>query len=275
MQNYTLHTHTVGFDGKNTVLEMVRRAQQLNLKTIGISNHFIVHQHIKKSRAYKYAVRGGYSNMYADTFEEAQERFINNYNVIDCARRMNPNMNILQGMEVDFFDDARWQKNFQKVLKILKPDYIIGAKHFVEYGGRVLNMHDLKNAGADTQELLLNKYWAGVARAAESGLFDWMAHLDLPKKVGLGREQKWAEHENRAVESAAKSNTAIEINASFYKQDCYEPYPSNRILNMVAENNIPVIISDDAHNTESIARHFDEAEELIKNMKLRSFTKIK
>ena len=275
MQNYTLHTHTVGFDGKNTVLEMVRRAQQLNLKTIGISNHFIVHQNIKKSRAYKYAVRGGYSNMYADTFEEAQERFINNYNVIDCARRMNPNMNILQGMEVDFFDDARWQKNFQKAVKVLKPDYIIGAKHFVEYGGRVLNMHDLKNAGADTQEFLLNKYWAGVARAAESGLFDWVAHLDLPKKVGLGREQKWAEHENRAVESAAKSNTAIEINTSFYKQDCYEPYPSNRILRAVAQNNVPVLISDDAHNTESIARHFDEAEELIKNMKLRSFTKIK
>ena len=275
MQNYTLHTHTVGFDGKNTVLEMVRRAQQLNLKTIGISNHFIVHQNIKKSRAYKYAVRGGYSNMYADTFKEAQERFFNNYSVIECARQVCPDINVLYGMEVDFWDDARWRKNFQKAVKVLKPDYIIGAKHFVEYGGRVLNMHDLKNAGADTQELLLNKYWAGVARAAESGLFDWMAHLDLPKKVGLGREQKWAEHENRAVESAAKSNTAIEINTSFYKQDCYEPYPSNRILNMVAENNIPVIISDDAHNTESIARHFDEAEELIKNMKLRSFTKIK
>ena len=48
MQNYTLHTHTVGFDGRNAVMEMVNRARELGLKTIGISNHFIVHLHIKK-----------------------------------------------------------------------------------------------------------------------------------------------------------------------------------------------------------------------------------
>lgn len=275
MQNYTLHTHTVGFDGRNTVLEMVRRAQKLGFKTIGISNHFIVHHAIKKSKAYHHAVHGGYSNMYSASFQEVMERFFNNYSVIECARQTCPDMNVLYGMEVDFWDDARWQKNFQKAVKVLKPDYIIGAKHFVEYGGRVLNMHDLKNAGADMQEVLLNKYWAGVARGAESGLFDWMAHLDLPKKVGLGREQKWAEHENRAVESAAKSNTAIEINTSFYRPDCYEPYPSNRILRAVAQNNVQVLISDDAHNTDNIARHFDEAEALIANMNLKRFSKIK
>ena len=275
MQNYTLHTHTVGFDGRNAVMEMVNRARELGLKTIGISNHFIVHPHIKKSRAYNYAIRGGYSNMYSTSFQEVIQRFLNNYSVIECARSVKPDINVLFGMEVDFFDDSRWQNNFQKTMKILRPDYIIGAKHFVEHGGKILNVHDLKTADAETQEILLKKYWQGVARAAESGLFDWMAHLDLPKKVGLGREEKWAEYESRAVENVAASKTAVEINTSFYRPDYYEPYPSNRILKMVAKNNVPVLISDDAHRVADIARHFDEAEEIISKMNLQRFEKIK
>ncbi len=275
MQNYTLHTHTVGFDGRNAVMEMVNRARELGLKTIGISNHFIVHPHIKKSRAYNYAMRGGYSNMYSTSFQEVIQRFFNNYSVIECARSAKPDINVLFGMEVDFFDDSRWQNNFQKTMKILRPDYIIGAKHFVEHGGKILNVHDLKAADAETQEILLKKYWQGVARAAESGLFDWMAHLDLPKKVGLGREEKWAEYESRAVENVAASKTAVEINTSFYRPDYYEPYPSNRILKMVAKNNVPVLISDDAHRVADIARHFDEAEEIISKMNLQRFEKIK
>ena len=275
IQNYTLHTHTVGFDGRNAVMEMVNRAREIGLKTIGISNHFIVHPHIKKSRAYNYAVRGGYSNMYSSSFQEVIQRFFNNYSVIECARNAKPDINVLFGMEVDFFDEPRWQSNFQKTIKVLRPDYIIGAKHFVEHGGKILNVHDLKAADAETQEILLKKYWQGVARTAESGLFDWMAHLDLPKKVGLGREEKWAEYESKAVENAAASNTAVEINTSFYRPYCYEPYPSNRILKMVAQNNVPVLISDDAHRVEDIARHFNEAEEIISKMNLRRFEKIK
>ena len=85
-----------------------------------------------------------------------------------------------------------------------------------------------KNADEETQKILLEQYWKNIAKVAATGLFTWMAHIDLPKKVGLGRADKWAEFESRAVESAAKSKTAIEINTSFYRPDCYEPYPSNQ-----------------------------------------------
>ena len=134
-----------------------------------------------------------------------------------------------------------------------------------------MNVHDLKKADAAKQELLLKKYWHGIACAAESGLFDWMAHLDLPKKVGLGQEEKWAESENRAVEACAKSNTAIEINTSYYRDFCYEPYPSNRILEMIKHEKVPVIICDDAHEVKNIGRHFDEARQLIKTFNLKTY----
>ena len=270
-QDFTLHTHTVGFDGRDSVQAMVNRARDIGFKTIGISNHFIVNPVIKESKMYPYAVRGGYSNIYSSSFEEILLRFIPHYHEIETLKEQNPDMTILRGMEVDFFEDSKWRKGFEEAIKQLKPDYLIGSAHFVTYDGMLLNSHDWKNADEQTQNILLQNYWNNVARAAESGLFTWMAHLDLPKKVGLGREDKWAEFESRAIESIAKSNTAIEINTSFYRSFCYEPYPSERILKMAVQHNVPVIISDDAHETKNIGRHFEEAQQLIRDLNLKTF----
>lgn len=271
IQDYTLHTHTIGFDGQDTIQTMVNRARELGFKTIGISNHFIVNPVVKQAKMYKYAVRGGYSNMYSASFDEVLSRFIPHYEELSRAQEQNPDIKILRGMEVDFFNNQKWRIGFEKAIKILNPDYLIGSAHFVEYSGTLLNIHDLKNSDEKTQDLLLSRYWDNVARAAESGLFTWMAHLDLPKKVGLGRAEKWTEFEGRAVQAISKSGTAIEINTSFYRPDCYEPYPSNRILKMAGQNNVPVLISDDAHVAKNIGRHFDEAQQLIKDLNLKTF----
>ena len=69
--------------------------------------------------------------------------------------------------------------------------------------------------------------------------------------------------------AAAKTNTAIEINTSFYRDYLYEPYPSNRILKMMAQNNVATLLSDDAHEIKNIGRHFDEASQLIKQFNLK------
>ena len=269
MMKYSLHTHTIGFDGRDTIQCMVDRAKELGYDVIGISNHFIVHPYIKNTKMYQYAERGGYSNIYSQDFDEVLSRFVPHYEELNRVRQNNPGIKILRGMEVDFFQDIKWQNGFERAVSILDPDYIIGSAHFINHNGTLLNSHDWKNADAKTQDKLLETYWKNLAMAAESGLFTWMAHLDLPKKVGLGREEKWIPFESRAIESAAKTKTAIEINTSFYRDFCYEPYPSNRILNMAKYAKVPVVISDDAHRAQDIGRHYEEACQLIKNMNLR------
>lgn len=269
MVNCTLHTHTIGFDGRDSVQAMVNRARDMGFKTVGISNHFIVNPIIKDTKMYPYSVRGGYSNIYSLSFDEVMARFIPHYHELDALHEQNPDMKILRGMEVDFFSDIKWLNGFENAIQILKPDYIIGSAHFIKYGGTLTNTHDWKNADAQTQDKLLQIYWENVKNAAESGLFTWMAHLDLPKKVGLGMDGKWAEFENNAVIGAAKTNSAIEINTSFYRSYLYEPYPSNRILKMMAQHNVATIISDDAHEVKNIGRHFDEAGQLIQQFNLK------
>lgn len=258
MQDFSLHTHSIGFDGKNTPAQMAARATELGLHTIGISNHFIVHPDITRAPMYKYAVRGGYDGIYSDSFDKTIEKFRAHYDELnELASRTN--IRVLRGMEVDYFAYPAWRSGFERAVRILRPDYVIGTAHFVEYGGVLCNTHDAAHASPDVQNQMLKTYWANIRNAAASGLFTWIAHLDLYKKAGLGRAEQWRNAESAALDAIAASRTAMEINTSLYEHGD-EPYPSARILTAAAARDIPVLISDDAHATNQIGRHFDRAE---------------
>lgn len=259
MQDFTLHTHTVGFDGHNTVAEMIDRAAALGMHAIGISNHFIVHPRVKESKMYAAACSKGraWSDIYSASFDEVMARFIPHYAELERLAAT-AGIRVLRGMEVDWFDDDAWRDGFAEALRILRPDYLIGAKHFVEMDGALYNPHDWEHADVATQEKLLATYWDNVARAARSGLFHWMAHLDLPRKVGLGEDERWEMHENTALDAIAAANVGIEINTGGVGR-FGAPYPSARILAGAAARGIPVIISDDAHAAAQIGRDFDVA----------------
>lgn len=269
IQNYSLHTHTIGFDGHNTVDEMVVRARELGWGALGISNHFIVHPTIKHACMYEYAVRGGYANIYSETFDEAINKFLPHY---EYARKLRDRLdiNLYLGMEVDFFNTPQWHRGFDRTIQILKPDYIIGSAHFVWHDNNLCNSHDIQNMDIKTRNLVLEKYWQNVQGAARSGLFNWLAHIDLMKKVGLGRDDIWRDIERETISVIKASHSAIEVNTGLYKPDIYEPYPSARILKMVANAGVPVLLSDDAHRAEQLGRHFDTATDLVRQCGIKN-----
>ncbi len=270
IQDFSLHTHTIGFDGRNTPIKMVLHARELGMKSLGISNHFIVHPNIAKSKFYPYAVRGGYSAIYSTSFDEAVKRFKPHFEELKHLSGL-CGVKLYRGMEVDFFDYPEWRSGFDRAMKVLKPDYIICASHFVEYDGQLYNVHDMANADEKTRDKMVKMYWDKLGRAAETGMFNWMAHLDLPKKTGCGRDAIWGDTEKRAVESIAQSKTPIEINTGLYRDYCDEPYPSPRILRMAADAHIPVLLSDDAHAAEQMGRNFDRAYELARSCGINKF----
>ncbi len=270
MQKFSLHTHTLGFDGRNTEEEMVLKAQSLGFEKIGFSNHFIVHENIKDSKMYRYAHSGGYHQIYSSSFEEAIEKFKPHYEKIDELKEQT-GFPIYKGMEVDFFAYNGWQEGFEKALNILKPDYLIGSAHFIAYRGTLYNSHDIKNAGTEEQNMLLNKYYQNIRLAAQSGMFNFLAHLDLMKKVGLGQEQRWMDIERQTIEVLAQFGAKTELNTSGFKLAAQEPYPSSRIMKLLADYQIPVIISDDAHNAGRLGDHFKEAESMAKKLGIVHF----
>ena len=55
MQKFSFHTHTIGFDGRNSEEDMVRRAEELGWDKIGFSNHLMVHERIEEAPMFQYA----------------------------------------------------------------------------------------------------------------------------------------------------------------------------------------------------------------------------
>ena len=257
IQDFTLHTHTNIFDGKNSAEEMVARATDLEMSAIGISNHFIVHPGIRDTNFYQFAVRGGYDNMYNTSFDGALDYFVPHFQELaDIATRSN--IRVLRGLEADFFYYPTWERDFARALDILRPDYVICACHFIEMDEKLYNIHDIANSMPMTRNKLMEQYWAKVRDAATSGIFTWMGHIDLPKRVGAGMGTQWIDAEQRAIDTLAQYKTPLEINTAG-KAGHISMHPGARILDMVRDADIPVLVSDDAHSVNQVGRNFDLA----------------
>lgn len=266
--NYTLHTHTAGFDGRNTPEEMIEAARTGGFKTIGFSNHFIVHPAIKKSRLYEYSVRGGYSNIYSANLDEAVAKFSEHYSVVRDLREKYSDMNILCGMEMDWFQYPEWADAVNYAVTRLNPDYIIGAMHFIDRGADgVLNVHDIKNADARESGRLLREYYQNLMRLAEFDWrpmvfrFNWIAHFDLPRKMGL----RYDDMETAALKALALNHVPIEINTALMGNRRYGPIGARaRKIRQITAAGMPVLVVDDAHDVSRIGTSFTIVEKLAK-----------
>jgi histidinol-phosphatase (PHP family) len=255
VQDFTLHTHTIGFDGKNTIQEMAKTAEDNGMEFIGISNHFIVHPQIKNTRFYGFSVSGGYSNIYHDNSDEIYNEFRKHYAELEQVAEQSK-IKILKGMELDYFP----AQNHSKIIDALNPDFLIGACHFIEYKGHLCNIHDIQRAEPAIQEEMIALYWQKIKEMAHSGIFNWFAHLDLPARVNLGLEDKWEKYELSAIDAIASSGRPVEINTALYKY-AERPHPSPRIMKMCADKQIPMFLSDDAHHVSQVCRHFQTAKQ--------------
>ncbi|MBR4891556.1 MAG: hypothetical protein IKZ34_00025 [Alphaproteobacteria bacterium] len=259
-QDFTLHTHTKPFDGQDDEYAMIKAAKQNGMKTIGFSNHFIVHPDICKTDFYPFAVFGGYQSIYNSNFEDALFYFKKHYDILEqyAAQNSQDNIQILRGMEMDLFDTRRWYNGYMHTINTLKPDYIIGSAHLIEYGKKLCNIHDIKKAPADVQDKMLMAYWKKVQWLAKSGMCSCLAHIDLPARVNLGTDEKWAEVEQQTVDIIAENKIPVEINTAAYKKSVF-PHPLPRIMKMCADKKVPMFLSDDAHKASQVCRDFDKA----------------
>ena len=262
MQNYSLHTHTTDTDGKNTVEEMAVAAKNLGWNMIGISNHFIVYSTIESTKMFQAAKERGYNAIYSASFDEAVPRMQRCFDKIDRAQDQ-LGIRIFKAMEVDFFDNDQWKKGFEKACQVLNPDYVIGSAHFVEYGGTLMNKHDLVKLPDADKDKALSTYWHNVRQAVRYGAFSFMAHLDVLKCKNLGVEEKWADEEAKTVNVIAENETPVEINTSNVKLNG-EPSPSLRVLQLLHAMGVSMFLSDDAHNVGALGQNYEETENLLK-----------
>jgi histidinol-phosphatase (PHP family) len=95
--------------------------------------------------------------------------------------------------------------------------------------------------------------------AAETGFFEIIAHVDLPKKFGHRPTRDCTPLYEKFLTAAKKHNCAIELNTAGLRKDCKEIYPSREILQLAFQKGVPITFGSDAHKPEEVGMNFTQA----------------
>lgn len=153
------------------------------------------------------------------------------------------------GLESDYFPGMEeWLSELHS-----KADfhYILGSVHWhiPEY---------LDTFWRGDPDAFRRQYFDHVAESAESGLFDCLAHPDLVKNAS---PDDWDVERLRpvieeALDRIAQTGIAMELNTSGINKVYPEMNPGPRMLEMIAERDIPIVLGSDSHTPRRVADGF-------------------
>jgi len=163
------------------------------------------------------------------------------------------------GLEVDF----RPEKDYAQELSGYPWDYLIGSVHTIgdwdfDYPGQEAGF-----GGRDIDEIY-SAYFNLVARAAATGIFQIIGHLDLVKIYGHRPRKPVVELAEQVLLVIARRGAALELNTAGLFKPAGEYYPSRELLERAFSLNIPVTIGSDAHTPQEVGRERDRAVKMLR-----------
>jgi len=178
--------------------------------------------------------------------------------VRDAKERYHDKINILLGYEVDFLEghmDAR-------VLNA-KVDYLIGSVHFLGTWGfdNPAFIDTYKNRDIDE---IYKEYFASIEALAKSNHFDIIGHLDLIKVFDFHPKTDVRLLAADAIKAIKKADMVVELSVAGYRKPVKEAYPSDALLELIAEAEIPITFSSDAHHPKQVAFKSEQIESKAK-----------
>ncbi len=167
----------------------------------------------------------------------------------DCVDvRLGMESDYVPGMEA-WLEDLHGRADFNHVLGSVHP-------HLKDYKERFFT-GDLA--------AFQRTYFDHIAMAAETGLFDTIAHPDLVKIVS---PSEWnyedvADTVRHCLDRIAATGTAMELNTSGLNKTVAEMNPGREMLGEMQQRGIPVVVGADAHDPHRVAANFEDALEVL------------
>ncbi len=183
------------------------------------------------------------------------------HSLIEKARAEAPNgFYVGLGLEADFHLGT--EAYVRQQLEAYPYDYVIGSVHFI--GAWPFDHPDYKDEFERRDRLeVYSDYYSLVYAATESGLFDAIGHLDLPKKFGhVAPEEAWDLVEG-VLNAVKAADLALDVNTAGWRKPVGEIYPAPAILKRAAELGIPVVLGSDAHQPGEVGWRLGDAVELL------------
>jgi histidinol-phosphatase (PHP family) len=175
---------------------------------------------------------------------------------VASLKREFPDIAIKTGIEADYL--PRLEKETERLLSAYDFDYVIGSVHFIDGWGFDDSRYIEGYKHKDLYELYA-RYFALVAGAAKTGLFDVIGHIDLIKKYNFKPGRDIAPLVENAVSAIKDAGAAVEINTAGLRKPVGEIYPSDGVLALCSAAGVPITFGSDAHNPVEVGMDFEAA----------------
>lgn len=158
-------------------------------------------------------------------------------------------LDIRLGIESEYFPGC--EEYIANLHKRADFHYVLGAVHW--QAKEYLNKFE-----TGTIENFRRTYFEHLARSAESGLYDSLAHPDLVKNY---HPDSWCfaivkNTVSTALDRIAATGVAMELNTSGLNKSYSEMNPGNEMLRMMADRKIPIVLGSDSHRAVRVGEHF-------------------
>jgi histidinol-phosphatase (PHP family) len=181
--------------------------------------------------------------------------------VVDAKERGLP---VKLGLEVDYVPGREGET--RKLLEPYPWDYLLGSIHFI--GDRAVDSEPRLVDAVGIDEAW-RRYFEVLVAAAESGLFDSLAHPDLVKIFG----DHLADFDyTPAADAIGESGVAIEVSTAGLRKPVGELYPDPRFLAECRQHGVPVTLASDAHVPSLVGGDFDSALQLLRSVGYETIT---
>ncbi|MGY5484159.1 histidinol-phosphatase HisJ [Paenibacillus sp. ALE2] len=231
--------------------EYVQQGIRLGLDQLGLSDHMPL-LHVEPANYYpEMAMPMDELPRYVEECLELKERY-------------KGQIDIRVGLEGDYIEG--WEREIEDIIHAYPWDYVIGSVHFLGEWD-VTDFRQVHHWEGKNVLEVYRTYYDAVSKAAATGLYDIMGHLDVIKRFGHHpkpeEKEELRELERSALSAVARSGRAMELNASGLSKPCAEMFPSRRMLEEAFTLGIPLTIGSDAHDPAKLAEHLEKARALL------------
>lgn len=166
---------------------------------------------------------------------------------------------VVLGAEVDWLEDRQeYMLEMIDRARGLGVAYFLGSVHFL--GSWAFDSpHELERWGEVAVDDVYERYFSQWCVAASSGLFDCMAHPDLPKKFGHRPTRDAGAWYESAASCAALGGTAIEVSTAGIRKPVGEIYPAPSMLSAFFSAGVEATVGSDAHEPAEVGYGLSQA----------------
>ena len=246
------HVHTAHDHGRAMPAEMAAEAARMNMKALGMVGH----------------AQMEFECDYAMT-PEAEQKFLNEMAAL--KRQYAGQMDLFCGIELDYYS----------LPTDLPYEYRIGSVHYIKSEGQVISVdsdpdelvEDVRRYCGGDFRRLCRIYYETVSQIVEKTNADIIGHIDLITKFNEDgqmfsvEDPVYRKAALDAVDVLLEKDRFFEINSGAISRGCrITPYPAPFILKEIFDRKGRIMLSSDAHTTNTMLFQFEQSMELARSV---------